>query len=264
MTSFSERHNLLPKSPLQTNSLDEKSRNMFYNLLDYIIKLDLSLSNEDFKKDIWQDFFLEIQFDKFRFRDFFYKWFYESQWHSIFDLVEWIYSYRIQNNYDLKKWFNESTNNILVKNNIGYSFIDGNFIPITNETEIRSIQETMGNGFENVETHFNNAIQLFSDRENPDYTNCIKECICAVEAKLMIVLGVTKGTVGEMVKILSNQNKLPEPLKEGWSKMYGYTSNYGGVRHGKSDDDEIEIDFHHAKYFLVISSAFINYLKSLK
>lgn len=264
MALFSERQNLLPKPILQTNSLDEKSRNMFYNLLDRSGLIEDSYNSRFVKESLWKDFFYQTKYATYTYNVFFDKWFYETSWNSILDLFEWLYRYYLRTSTVGIKRFKEEISSILVKNNIGYSFIDGNFIPITNETEIQSLQETMGNGFENVETHFNNAVQLFSDRENPDYTNCIKECICAVEAMLRIVLNTTDGTIGVLVKKIARQKKLSDPMGDVWSGMYGYVSDNSGFRHPLRPGEEINVDVHFAKYFLVISSAFINYLKGIK
>lgn len=55
-----------------------------------------------------------------------------------------------------------------------------------------------------------------------------------------------------------NQN-----FKAGIIKMYNWTSQDGGIRHGHNDE-EIIISFDDAKYMLVISSAFVNYLVAKK
>ena len=49
-------------------------------------------------------------------------------------------------------------------------------------------------------------------------------------------------------------------LKEAFKKLYGYTSDAGGIRHGSLDLANVDYDL--AKYMLVSCSAFINYLIS--
>jgi hypothetical protein len=47
-------------------------------------------------------------------------------------------------------------------------------------------------------------------------------------------------------------------LEKGFKQLYGYTSNSDGIRHALMEDHSC--DFEDAKYMIVSSSAFINYL----
>lgn len=265
MSLFSERNNLLPKPVLQMDSLDKKSRNMFFNLVEPIFFGDEIEINYPLIREVaWQNYFCEINYSDLAFEKFYKKWFFETEWYSIFDLIEWLFKLLPKLNYADQISFSQFTNSVLTKNNIGFSFVNGQFIPITNQTEMESLKESIENGNDNVEMHFKKAVSLFSDRVNPDYVNCIKESISAVEAMLRIVLKKDKGTVGELIKLLDETSNLPTPIKEAWLKMYGYTSGYYGIRHASKEGEKINIDFHHTKYFLIICSAFINYLKALK
>lgn len=265
MPLFSERNKLLPEPILQINSLDTKSRNMFYNLVEPIFYGENYESDDaHYRRAAWHYFFHEIDYTDFRFDQFYKKWFFDIEWYQIFDLIEWLYGILPNIEHIDQKRFEPITKYILIKNNIGFSFVDGVFVPITNEIEMDSLQETIENGNDNVEMHFRKAVTLFSDRENPDYINCMKESISAVEAMLRIVLNTDKGTVGELLKSLNQSFDYPTPLKDAWLKMYGYTSDNNGIRHATREGETINIDFNFAKYFLVTCSAFINYLKGLK
>ena len=52
--------------------------------------------------------------------------------------------------------------------------------------------------------------------------------------------------------------KIHPSLEKGFKAIYGYTSDGDGIRHALSD--ESNSDFEDAKFMLVSSSAFINYL----
>ena len=54
---------------------------------------------------------------------------------------------------------------------------------------------------------------------------------------------------------------IPPTLEEAFNKLYGYTSNEGGIRHALSEGDTPPT-FDDAKYMLVSCSAFVNYLIS--
>lgn len=265
MSLFSERNNLILEPVFQFNSLDKRSRNMFYNIAEPVFfGNDIETNYDLHRKAAWNYFFHEINYSDYGFSNFYEKWFFETEWYSIFDLIEWLYKLLPRFGCIDQKTFSDLIKAVLIKNNIGFNFVNGQFIPITNQTEIDSIQETIENENATVELHFNKAVALFSDRVNPDYVNCIKESISAVEAMLRIVLKKDKGTLGELIKLLGDSSDFPTPFKEAWSKMYGYTSDNYGIRHAAREGERINIDFHHAKYFLIICSAFINYLKALK
>ena len=98
-----------------------------------------------------------------------------------------------------------------------------------------------------------------SDRENPDYPNSIKESISAVESISMVITGDDSGSLGELLKVLEKKHSLAPTLKGAFSKLYGYTSNVGGIRHGLKDDG-IVIGFEEARFVLVTCTSFVNYL----
>ena len=93
-----------------------------------------------------------------------------------------------------------------------------------------------------------------SDRENPDYANSIKESISALQSLAQILLG-EKGTLGEVIKKLD----VHPALKQGFSNIYGWTSDEGRIRHGKTGEP-LEPGLTEARYMLITASAFINYL----
>ena len=67
-----------------------------------------------------------------------------------------------------------------------------------------------------------------------------------------------KGTLGALLQEFQAKTGLHSSLKAAFSKLYGYTSDADGIRHGLMDDDKT--DFHDAKFMLVACSAFINYI----
>lgn len=49
-------------------------------------------------------------------------------------------------------------------------------------------------------------------------------------------------------------------LKSGFDKLYGFTSDTDGVRHGSINPSDVDSDL--AKFMLVSCSAFVNYLRA--
>lgn len=107
------------------------------------------------------------------------------------------------------------------------------------------------------------ALNLYSDRFSPDYENSIKESISAVESMCCIITGETgkSATLGATLKKLEKHNiYIHEAMKSAFEKLYGYTSDENGIRHGGIDFKGATSD--DARYMLVSCSAFINYLNA--
>ena len=64
-----------------------------------------------------------------------------------------------------------------------------------------------------------------------------------------------------MKKLEDCGTKLHPALKQGFLKIYGYTSDEGGVRHAEGMFVS-DVTFEEAKFMLVSCSAFVNFLIS--
>ena len=133
---------------------------------------------------------------------------------------------------------------------------------MTSEEEIIAVEEALStsDSLQPVRIHLKTALDLFSDRKNPDYRNSIKESISAVEALCRIITGNPKATLGDALREVEKKVELHGALKGAFEKLYGYTSDEGGIRHSLLD--ESTLNFEDAKFMLVCCSAFINYLAS--
>lgn len=180
-------------------------------------------------------------------------------WWLIYELIE-IYVARILET-SKKDEFLSQVNRILEEENSGYRMIAEIFVPITNEVELSAVEETLFSSFDVVEKHMKKALSLYSDRLHPDYENCVKESISAVESMCCIITGESgkTATLGATLKKLEKHGiHIHEAMKSAFEKLYGYTSDENGIRHGginfkgASSDD--------ARYMLISCSAFINYL----
>jgi hypothetical protein len=198
--------------------------------------------------------------------------FYSSEWNEVYDFVEYfvVYIERLpqflrdswrqlklnQSILDTK----ESINNVLESEFSGYRFINGKLVPMTNEGEVKQIEEAIRstNNFtalSGCNHHLTQALALLSDRTSPDFSNSIKESISAVESLMRKMTG-NKSFAGAMDK-LATDLKLHRAMQEGFKSLYGYTSDSGGIRHAKIKDDD-DCQQEDAIYMLVSCSAFIN------
>lgn len=179
----------------------------------------------------------------------------QGKWNEVYDHVEFFAKY----NPRLVPIFN----NVLEREVAPYRVIKDQVCQITAGNEIASVQDAMDHTdrFSPVAAHIKTAVQLMSDRTNPDYRNSIKESISAVESAAKIITANSTAELGKVLGILEAKGKINGALKKGFGAIYGWTSDQHGIRHGMMDESILcQAD---AKLFLVMCSAFANYLKTV-
>jgi hypothetical protein len=271
---FSERKGIVKVSTvMQTDGMSEALRNSLWNVLlfgpfsspSFVFNLKHEPYAEAtvfrFGRRLWAEFFKrpvdtvpsEGQHIFQTIREFYF----HAAWYEVYDFIEWV-----------MRFFNQPTgleaeiNRVLEMELAGYRLVKGVFADITGPEEVAMLQEALEDTkFAGVTGHLKTALEHLSRKEKPDYRNSIKESISAVEAMARVVAGDTKATLGDALKTLEAQKKIHVALKEGFSKLYGYTSDEGGIRHAMLDEPEITVA--DAKYFLLSCTSFVNYLKSL-
>jgi hypothetical protein len=133
--------------------------------------------------------------------------------------------------------------------------------PLINEIEIESVKSALlvsQTKYGVVRSHLRSALEKLSDRDSPDYRNSFKESMLAIEAICMKMTNDPKATLGQAIKELAKTHTVHPAQEKGFSALYGYSSDEGGIRHGMWD--ESTIDQSDALYMLVTASAFINFL----
>jgi hypothetical protein len=183
--------------------------------------------------------------------------FFTSKWYEVYDFVEFC-----ANNYNFingVQHFTDECNRVLEKEMSAYRFIDGTISQITEQEQIDEIETALETNRMPVKEHLNRALELLSDKNKPDYRNSIKESVCALESLVIMVIG-ENGTLGQLIKKLEDEINLHKALKNAFSNLYGYTSDKGGIRHALTDQEHVK--FEDAKFFLVVCSAFINFVES--
>ena len=269
--SFSERYGYTKASDvIQLDSMDEKLRIGLWNVIticifdqfqgysldDYrneelklmVIRLWVSYYHRplDSRPGGWDTTVASIR-----------RHFFECDWFKVYDLLEFILD-----NYEFpdssRNEFLEASNQVLESNVSAYRIVEGSVVRITDEHEIEEIESAAVGVDGAAALHVRRALELLSDRENPDYRNSIKESISAVESLVQTALG-EKGTLGQLLKRLEERTGLHGSLKGAFSSLYGYASDEGGIRHAMLE--EANIKFEDAKFMLVACSAFINLVK---
>ncbi|MFA6246255.1 MAG: hypothetical protein WC615_04900 [Mucilaginibacter sp.] len=276
MKSFSERMGITPtRVEIQRESIDDETKNALWNIayLLYFDKLSFHISDNNdpsrvLLNRLWMGYF-HRRYDDFPSAPLICEMvkevFIKSPWYEVFNVLEFIL-----NNYELdqyhggvnnpnNKHFVENCNKTLERFLSAYRFIDFQISEISSSIEIESIEEALNNPSKpSVKIHLKRALELFSDRTNPDYRNSIKESISAVEAYCKLITGEEKTTLGKALAFIEKNHALHGSLKTAFNALYGYSSDAEGIRHALLEQSDLNQE--DAKFILVTCSAFINYL----
>jgi hypothetical protein len=267
---FSERKNYKkPSTLIQADGMNDELRNSIWNVL-FLSKWDTSTSSiyefektlkdfDTFSAILWFNYFkkpVDSRPDGFqRTLQAIRRFFMEDEWYEVYDLLEFTLDYYKDES------LSDFVNAILERELSGYRFINGVISDITNPQEIEMLEQALSdNDFPAVKAHLHRALELLSNKESPDYRNSIKESISAVESLAKVLSGNPKATLGDALKSIEKKGNLHPALKDGFSKLYGYTSDQGGIRHAMLDEPNLSAA--DAKFFLLACTNFINYLKS--
>lgn len=182
--------------------------------------------------------------------------FFTFQWFEVYDFLEFTCAIagQRQSNFVL------ACNRALEREMSGYRLSGCLIVPITASQELDSIDESLAatRNQPGAQIHLQRALELLSDRQNPDFRNSIKESISAVEATVKALTGSPSSTLGDALKLIPKSAPMHPALVRGLSALYGYTSDSSGIRHALLD--EPNLDFNDAKFMLVTCSSFVNLL----
>lgn len=281
---FSDRNHIQKISTvIQLIELNERARTQLYNGLSIILNKDSELFNIDnLYVSILDNVYCEVvdSFDRYaigvyveRCKKYIKDTFMQDTYDAILSLIEYIINYltsSINNQYrqpDFDKhgypiYFNEYQymNKLFEMECVGYRFVGDQIVAITEQTEIEEIEQSLNNSIGGCKKHIEKAVGFLADREKKDYKNCIKESISAVESVCQLVTKNDKATLGQALKLLKNKGvNIHSAIESAFSKLYGYTSDEGGIRHCEGMF-ESNVTFEEAKFMLVSCSAFVNYL----
>jgi len=268
MPLFSHRNQLTSvRVEIQLDDLDTTTRTQLWNIFyGFIIVKDIEQRTKfEYPAhvfNIWADFLKKpLHLVPFQGKDFskeLQHLFFNQNWYRIFDFIEYLFSQTI--NPSLASLLTERVNEILEKELVGYRLVNKQFIPITDATEIKAIETAINSSQDGTRLHLKRALELLSDRQNPDYRNSIKESISAVEAICIEITGDPKATLGQALKDPKLRDVFHGGILTAFSNLYGFTSNAEGIRHALMDEPTLKQE--DALYMLVSCSAFVNYLRS--
>ncbi|MGB0343091.1 MAG: hypothetical protein ACPGGG_06620 [Parvibaculales bacterium] len=121
-------------------------------------------------------------------------------------------------------------------------------------TSLEAVKEA---GFDSSLTHLRSAAEHLNGGR---YRDSIRDSIHAVEAIARKIEPSAK-TLGDALNPLEEKGIIGHSaLKTALSKLYGYTSDEGGIRHAELDDNDSNIGLHEAMFFYSACAAFAGYL----
>ena len=265
---------------MQIESMDESLRNGLWNAFVPIIK---TRTGYVLLHDIWIDFFKQpidnlssSNSDRYAmFRDDFFG----SKWNEVYDLIEFVCAHNLSNlkrnkpesyitdillsDYIDASKFVKECNRILERETSAWRIVSGIVTRITSSVEIDSVEGATSSTIDTVNLHLTQAMRHLYDRRSPDYRNSIKESISAVESVCAKITGQNAPVLSRALDKIEKEGNisLPPTLRLALEKLYAYTSSESGIRHARIRDSEVTPDL--AQFFLVICSAFVNYLISV-
>ena len=275
---FSEAHGMGScNTQMQLNDLDDKTRNIVFNIISVSLyrhfdrdrfydRYGSTLYNQEnqlcqiiFTYVLGIKFNASLHYDMHNLIPYIEKIISNAPYNEVFDLLEKLYTYHYYN-LQQKEPIEQIINSVFEQEYVGYRFVDGRIVPITDENEIKSIEDACSGEFEGTRAHIKKAVGFIADREHKDYKNCIKESISAVESICSIIVEDENATLGKAIKQLKDNGLTIHPaLEKAFLNLYGYTSDEGGIRHSEGMF-ESDVTFEEAKFMLVSCSAFVNYL----
>jgi AbiJ N-terminal domain 4 len=147
------------------------------------------------------------------------KRYFHIAWFEIYDLLEFL----AETYPNDKDRFKTECNSILESEISGYRFVNGHICSIINKEEIKEIETALHSPIETVKAHIQASLDLFADKQNPDYRNSIKESISAVEAMCKLITKDPNITLGKALDKIKKEKTviiiLPQNLYEAFDKL---------------------------------------------
>lgn len=155
-----------------------------------------------------------------------------------------------------------AANRILEREYSGFRFIGGELTRVMHPAEAAEVERARATaaaaGLVGVRQHIDQALALFGKRPEPDYRNTIKEAISALEGVVKLIEGVRGGGLKDALDALAKRMEVHGALRDGFIKLYGFTSDEDGIRHPILDEPNVgEED---ARFMIVACSAAVNWI----
>lgn len=203
-------------------------------------------------------------------------------WDKAFDFCERIYRYLAQDvryggitlgikkeKKEVQTYIASEIERLFLEENLAFEFADGVVSRRgrrhTEDTATRA-QVVMGDSRLNESRkHYAKALHFFRSPTSPDYENCVKEAVCAVEAAGKALFPESKAaTLGDLAKwfLKTNDYEIPKALVKTIEGIYAYRSGGNGVGHGGAEGGVATLEV--AEYILSVTASQIIYFVEIE
>lgn len=214
---FSERHGFKPmRQALQIDTVDQPLLNGLWNILDECVLKNATVGmygeyeTFSFYDLLWTGFYKEREDQKpteaRALRQDVKARVFGDDWFEIYDLIEYVLAEfrfdRLHPDAASRDDFISSCNRCLEREMSGYRIVGSLITKIISEPEVQSVDLAASKDqYDSVAAHIQRALELLSDRKNPDYRNSIKESISAVESICAIIPAIPRLPLGTLSSI---------------------------------------------------------------
>ena len=109
-----------------------------------------------------------------------------------------------------------------------------------------------------AKTHLHAAVKAINEKR---YADAVRESVHAVESVARTIDPEAGKTLGPALKSLKKERVLNHrALQEGFSKLYGYTSDKKGIRHALLEEGAADVDLDDAVFMFSACASFAAYL----
>jgi hypothetical protein len=153
-----------------------------------------------------------------------------------------------------------AVNATMTRCRLAYRVFDGVVIsPIASEAERETIERAFSDlavtEFHGARTHLRKAAEQLTAGH---YADSVRDSIHAVEATARVL--EPSAALSSALARLEKTAKIHKALKDGFGKLYGYTSDEKGIRHPLLDDGTANVDETDALFMIGACAAFVSYL----
>lgn len=198
-------------------------------------------------------------------------------WDKAFDFCERIYEYLAQDVFqgyvnielvkekrDVQIYIASEIERLILEENLAFEFSDGVVRRRGRrhtEDKVTRAHVVMGDSRLNESRkHYTKALNFFRNPTAPDYENCVKEAVCAVEAAGKALFPASKAaTLGDLAKwfLKTNDYEIPKALVKTIEGIYAYRSGGNGVGHGGAEGGVATLEV--AEYIISVTASQIIY-----
>jgi len=111
-------------------------------------------------------------------------------------------------------------------------------------------------GFDGARVHLQNSADALNAG---DFAGSIRESVHSVESVARTLNPDAASTLAPALNALEEKVKIHPALKEGFKKLYGYTSDENGIRHALLEG-EVDVDSDDAIFMIGACASFVSYL----